>query len=169
MCFRGKGTHNTRNMSFPGGATCFRGWVTHTPPLGIRVYKIEERISPGIWVSRIGDHKSQGDVRFSGWQTNQGDMCLPNTRAHITRDTSQVGEHISLGICLSQVRKHISLGICVFQVGEHKSQEIRVSKAGIHISRGIPVYQIANHISLGIRLFQVGENISKGICVSQVG
>ena len=75
--------------------------------LGIRVYKIEERISPGIWVSRVGDHISQGDVRFSGWQTNQGDMCLPNTRAHITRDTSQVGEHKSLGICLSQVRKHI--------------------------------------------------------------
>ena len=37
---------------------------------------------------------------------------------HISIDMySYLGEHISLGICVSQVGKHISLGICVSQVG----------------------------------------------------
>ena len=38
-----------------------------------------------------------------------------------------MGEHISLGICVSQVGEHISLGICVSQVGEHISLGICVS------------------------------------------
>ena len=46
---------------------------------------------------------------------------------------SQVGEHISLGICVSQVGEHISLGICVSLVGEHISLGICVSQVGEHI------------------------------------
>ena len=35
-----------------------------------------------------------------------------------------MGEHISLGICVSQVGEHISLGICVSLVGKvpHKKE-----------------------------------------------
>ena len=66
---------------------------------------------------------------------------------------SQLGEHISLEICVSQVAERISLGICVSHVGEH-------------ISLGIYVSQVGEHISLGICVSQVGEHVSLGICVS---
>ena len=68
-------------------------------------------------------------------------MCLPGGGTHITRDMHpQVGEHISLGICVSQVGEHISLGICVSQVGEHISLGICVSQVEEHTSLGICVY-----------------------------
>ena len=36
------------------------------------------------------------------------DKCFPGGGTHITRNIfSQVGEHISLGICVSQREKHI--------------------------------------------------------------
>ena len=150
-------------MSFPGGATCFRGWVTHTPPLGIRVYKIEERISPGMGFTSRRSHITRGcaflrlankprEYVFAKYESTHHSGYFPSWRTHIIRDLSFPG-------------KETHITSCVFKVGEHKSQEIRVSKAGIHISRGIPVYQIANHISLGIRLFQVGEkHITRNLC-----
>ena len=50
---------------------------------------------------------------------------------HISRDTcSWVGEHISLGICVSQVGKHLSLGICVSRVREHIFLGIYVAQVG---------------------------------------
>ena len=61
-----------------------------------------------------------------------------------------MGEHISLGICVSPGRgthrtmdmsfpggEHISLGILVFYVEEHISLEICVSPIGEHIELGI--------------------------------
>ena len=41
-------------------------------------------------------------------------LSLGNTYHYV----SQVGEHISLVICVSLVGEHLALGICVFQVGE---------------------------------------------------
>ena len=41
-----------------------------------------------------------------------------------------VGEHISLGICVSQVGEHISLGICVSQVGNTYHQGYVFPKSG---------------------------------------
>ena len=39
---------------------------------------------------------------------------FPGRGTHITRDMCfRVGEHISLGICVSQEGEHILLGICV--------------------------------------------------------
>jgi len=61
------------------------------------------------------------------------------------------------------VGEHLSLGICVSLVGEHKSLGIRVSQMGEHISLAICVSQVGEHISLGIRVFQVGEHISLGM------
>ena len=42
------------------------------------------------------------------------DMCFP----------CSLGEHISLGICVSGVREHLLLGICVSSVGKHVSQRM---------------------------------------------
>ena len=59
-----------------------------------------------------------------------------------------MGEHISLGICVSQVGDHISLGICVCYVGKH-------------ISLGICVSRLRGHILLGICVGQVGKVLYK--------
>ena len=61
---------------------------------------------------------------------------------HITREMRfQVGEHTSLGICVSWAGEHISLslGICVSQVREHISLGICVTWVGEHISLGIVI------------------------------
>ena len=57
-----------------------------------------------------------------------------------------MGEHISLGICVSHVGEHISLGICVSHIGEH-------------ISLGICVSDVGEHILLGICVCKVGEQM----------
>ena len=43
---------------------------------------------------------------------------FPVRRTHITRDMCfRVEEHISIGIYVSQVGEHVSLEICLFKVG----------------------------------------------------
>ena len=88
MCFPGRKTHITRDMCLPGRKT----------------------------------HITR-------------DMCLPGRGTHITRDMCfpgicvfQVGEYIR--ICFSQVGEHISLGICVSQVGK-VFQKKRTCRAGL--------------------------------------
>ena len=67
MCFLGGETHINRDMCFPCG----------------------KPISPGIYVSEVGDDISLGICVF------------------------QVGEHISLGICVSQGGgTHITRDVC---------------------------------------------------------
>ena len=70
------------------------------------------------------------------WTCNL-DMCFLGRGSHITRGmyfpVSQVGTHISVGICVSKVGEHISGKICVSQVGEHISRGICVSQVGEHL------------------------------------
>ena len=83
--FLGGGTHITRDKCFLGSGThitrdmCFSGGGTHIT---------REMCFPGG-----GTHISR-------------DMCFPGRGTHITRVyVSQVGEHMSLVICVSQVDK----------------------------------------------------------------
>ena len=85
-------------------------------------------------------------------------MCFQCGGTHITTDMcfsfmehilpmmgfSDVGEPISLGICVSQVEDHVSLGICVSQVGEHISLGICVSHVEEQSSLRICVFQLGN-------------------------
>ena len=55
------------------------------------------------------------------------EMCFRCSATLITRDMCfpcSLGEHISLGICVSGVREHLLLGICVSSVGKHVSQRM---------------------------------------------
>ena len=99
-----------------------------------------------------------------------------------------VGEHISLGICVSQVGEHISQWRCVSQVGKHISlgkwflrwgntylQGYVFPRWETHITRDGPKpwvnlfgIHVGEHISLRICVSQVREHISQGRCVSQV-
>ena len=62
-----------------------------------------------------------------------------------------IGEHNSLGICVSQVG------------GPHNTRDMCFLGRETHISMK------TKHISLGICVSKVGEQISPGICISQVG
>ena len=49
--------------------------------------------------------------------------------------SDQVGEHISLGICVSHVGEHISLGICVCKVGEQMEGPNALDQMSLRVFR----------------------------------
>ena len=83
MCFPGGGTHNTRDVCFPG---------RELKSLGICVFRVGEHITLGIRVSQLRELKSLG-------------ICFFQVGEHITLGicVSQVAELKSLGICVSQL------------------------------------------------------------------
>ena len=116
-CLQDRRTHITRNMGF----TSRRSHITRgsaflrlaNKPRGYVFAKYESTHHLGYfpsWRTHI-----IRDLSFPGKETHiTRDMCFPGRRTHISRDKCWcVGEHISLGICVSQVGEHLSLGICV--------------------------------------------------------
>ena len=103
MCFPGGGTHNTRNMCFPGvehiTQALYVSQVGELKSLVICVFQVGEDITLGMCVSQVG-----------GTQITR-DMCFPGRGTHIC---FQVGKHITLGICVSQVGEHRTLGMLLF-------------------------------------------------------
>ena len=63
------------------------------------------------------------------------DMCFPGRGTHITRDMCFSGEgtHITRDMCF-QVGEHLSLGICVCQGGEHISLGVQNARHLLHSS-----------------------------------
>ena len=64
-------------------------------------FGVGEHISLGIYVSRVGEHITR-DMCFLGKGTNiTGDICYPGRGRHITRNMcSRVKEHIFLMVCI---------------------------------------------------------------------
>ena len=59
MCFPGRGTHNTREICFPGGEHIRVGicvsQVEEVKSLGVCVFQVGEHITLGITISRFNE------------------------------------------------------------------------------------------------------------------
>ena len=80
----------------------------------------------------MGEHISLGIFFFPGEETRiTRDMCFPGRETHITRDICFPGRgtHITSDICFPGRKTHITRDMC-FRVGEHISLGICVSQVG---------------------------------------